>query len=131
MPTDLALINSGKNHVFPLLSYTEADQLAKVSGRYLKRPGSLRGAKIMMFFLLYRDLLPIGPKGRVGSKIRGLRPLMIPGCSLRSRGTTLIGDLTSGGVQPLEGVRLLEGLGLREEVRFLEGGLLLEEASDF
>ena len=48
--TDLALITSGHNHVFPQFSWTEADHLAKDSGRYLKRPGSLSGAK---FYALY------------------------------------------------------------------------------
>ena len=53
LPTDLALITSVKNHVFPLLSLTKADHLAKVSGRYLERLGALGSQNCVFLFFVY------------------------------------------------------------------------------
>ena len=55
--TDLVLITSGQNHVFAQLSWTKADHPVKVSGRFLKRPGSLSSAKFYtLSILLYREI---------------------------------------------------------------------------
>ena len=52
--TDLALNNSERSHTPHHLSLTKADHPAKVSGRYLQRPGSLRCTKKDLSFLCIR-----------------------------------------------------------------------------
>ena len=57
LSTGLALITSANSHLFVGSSLTEANHLAKVSGRYLERPGSLRVSKVLTFFSLYMEIL--------------------------------------------------------------------------
>ena len=79
LSTDLALITSAKSHIFVDPSWTKTFHLAKVSGQYLQRPGSLSCTKNYDFlFFVYRNL--------EGSRVSGydseLRSLSIDGtCS--------------------------------------------------